>query len=127
VSKYVEFTGFVPDVRAVLSAADVAAMPSLQEGLGVAVLEAMAMGKPVVSSDAGGLPESVVHGETGIVTPAGDAEALADALAAVLRDPARARSMGRAGRERVVEHFDRPRVAERVLRLYADVLGEGEA
>ena len=121
----VEFAGFVPDVRTVLSAADVFAMPSLSEGLGVAVLEAMAMGKPAVVSDAGGLPESVVHGETGLVVPAGDAEALAGGLTELLRDSERARRMGSVGRKRALEVFDRPRVVERVLVVYEEVLGGG--
>jgi glycosyltransferase involved in cell wall biosynthesis len=123
----VQFVGFVPDVREVMSAADIVAMPSLAEGLGVAALEAMAMAKPVVSSDAGGLPESVVHGETGLVTPAGDPGAVAEALLAVLSDPDLAERMGRAGRERALARFDRPRVVERMLRVYESVLTEDRA
>jgi glycosyltransferase involved in cell wall biosynthesis len=121
----VQFTGFVADVRGILSAARVVAMPSLEEGLGVVVLEAMAMAKPVLASDAGGLPETVLDGETGLVTPAGDANALADALVALLRDPGRARRMGRAGRERALAQFDRPRIVARVVEVYEGVLAEG--
>jgi glycosyltransferase involved in cell wall biosynthesis len=123
----VQFMGFVPDVRGVMSAADVVAMPSVAEGLGVAALEAMAMAKPVVSSDAGGLPESVVHGETGLVTPAGDPGALAEALLAVLSDLDLAERMGRAGRERALARFDRPRLVERMLSVYESVLTEDRA
>jgi len=122
-SSSVQFAGFVPDVRAVLSGADVFVMPSLSEGLGGAVLEAMAMGKPTVVSEAGGLPESVVHGETGLVVPAGDAEALAAGVTELLKDRERAREMGRAGRERALAMFDRSRVVERVLALYEEILG----
>lgn len=121
----VAFAGFVPDVRLHLATADVFAMPSLSEGLGVAALEAMAMARPVVASDAGGLPESVVDGETGLVVPAGKVEPLAEALAALLNDPGRARAMGEAGRERARERYHRPRVVDRIVSLYHEVLGGG--
>jgi glycosyltransferase involved in cell wall biosynthesis len=118
----VEFLGFAPDVRRVLAQADVFVMPSLAEGLGVAVLEAMAMAKPVVASDAGGLPESVVHGETGLVVAAGDAGALGEALLDLLNDPEKARRMGKAGRGRALSHYDRPRIVEHITALYERVL-----
>jgi len=118
----VEFLGFAPDVRRVLAQADVFVMPSLSEGLGVAVLEAMAMAKPVVVGDASNLPGSVVHGQTGLVIRPGRADALAGALIELLSDPAKAESMGRAGRERALACFDRPRIVEQVLALYEEVL-----
>jgi glycosyltransferase involved in cell wall biosynthesis len=118
----VEFAGFVADPRAALAQADVVAMPSLSEGLGVAVLEAMAMARPVVATDAGGLPESVVDGETGRVVPRGDVGALAEAILSMLDDPTEAQAMGAAGRERAQELFDRPRIVDRILHLYKDVL-----
>jgi len=123
VRERVRFAGFVPEVRAVLAEAKVFVMPSLSEGLGVAVLEAMAMEKPVVASDAGGLPEAVVDGETGVVTRAGDAKGLAEAVISLLREGERAKAMGRAGRERALAHYDRPRVIERVMEVYEEVLG----
>ncbi|MDH4179371.1 MAG: glycosyltransferase, partial [Armatimonadota bacterium] len=97
------------------------------EGLGVAGLEAMAMARPVVVSDAGGLPESVVHGETGLVVPAGDAAALAEALLSLLRHRNRAKEMGEAGRKRALEHYDRPHVVGRIAALYEELLGGGDA
>jgi len=121
----VSFVGFVPDVRAELASADVFVMPSLSEGLGVAALEAMAMGKPVVATDAGGLPEAVVHGETGLVVPAGDPGALAEALVPLLGDKEKRRGMGLRGRERVLAHHDRPKVVERTVVLYQEVLAGG--
>jgi glycosyltransferase involved in cell wall biosynthesis len=117
--------GFVQDVRPLLAAADVFVMPSLSEGLGVAVLEAMAMGKPVVTTDAGGLPEAVSEGETGMVVPAGDAEALAEAMTALLENPMHAREMGLAGRQRALSHFDRPRIVDRVVAHYEEALAKG--
>jgi len=101
-------------------------MPSLEEGLGVAVLEAMAMAKPVVVSNAGGLPEAVAPGETGLIGPAGDPEALAEALVSLLTDRERARKMGEAGRARARREFDKPRVVERIRALYESVLTGGQ-
>lgn len=124
VAARVMFAGFAADVRPLLAAADVFAMPSLCEGLGVAALEAMAMGKPVVASDAGGLPEAVADGETGLVVPKGRVEPLAAALAALLSDPGRARQMGEAGRRRALERFDRPVVVGRLAALYQELLAE---
>src|SRR5205809_881024 len=83
----VEMVGFRRDVAGCLAAADVVALPSLQEGLGVAALEAMAAGRPVVASRVGGLAEAVVHEETGLLVPRGDQTALATALARLARDP----------------------------------------
>jgi glycosyltransferase involved in cell wall biosynthesis len=124
ISPIVEFLGFVPDVRPVLAAADVFAMPSLSEGLGVAALEAMAMAKPVVATNVGGLPESVAGGETGLIVPAGDADALAEALVALLSDRERARVMGEAGRQRALTTFDRGPIVDRIIALYQEVLSE---
>jgi len=120
----VEFTGFLPDVRSALAQADVFVQPSLLEGLGLAVLEAMAMARPVVVSDAGGLPELVARSETGLVVPAGDAGALTEAILSLLQNPDRARHMGAAGRERALRQFDRSMIVERMLALYDEVLSE---
>ncbi|MBN1461154.1 MAG: GT4 family glycosyltransferase PelF [Armatimonadetes bacterium] len=121
----VEFAGFVSDSRAALARADIFVMPSLFEGLGVAVLEAMAMARPVVATDAGGLPESVIDGETGRVVPRGNAGALAEAMLSMLDDTTAAQSMGATGRARAKELYDRPRIVDRILDLYEDVLMRG--
>jgi glycosyltransferase involved in cell wall biosynthesis len=121
----VELLGFILDVRRELASADVFVMPSLSEGLGVAVLEAMAMAKPVVAADAGGLPEAVAHGESGLVVRAGDAPALADALVSLLTDEQRRKEMGRRGRERALAHFDKPKLVDRIVALYQEVLSRG--
>ena len=93
----VHFAGLVMPVAPLLARADLVIMPSLDEPLGLAQLEALALGVPVVVSDAGGLPETVVDGETGWIVPAGDPLALAERMAAVLDDPRRAREMARRG------------------------------
>jgi glycosyltransferase involved in cell wall biosynthesis len=114
----VVFAGFQRDVAACLAAADVVALPSLQEGLGVAALEAMAAGRPVVASRVGGLAEVVVEGETGLLAAPGDAAALAAALRTVAGDPALRARLGHGGRARVLARYTAARMAEGTLACY---------
>lgn len=100
IASRVRWLGQVADVRPLLAAADVAVMPSLAEGLGVAAIEAMAAGRPVVASAVGGLPELITDGVEGLLVPAGDATALASALTRVLADPELRARLGAAGRTR---------------------------
>jgi glycosyltransferase involved in cell wall biosynthesis len=114
----VRFAGFRADLGACLAAADVAVLPSLQEGLGVAALEAMAAERPVVGSRVGGLAEAVVHGETGVLVPPADPGALAAALMRLAGDvPLRAR-LGAAGRARVLARYTAAKMAEGTLACY---------
>ncbi len=112
------------DLVQLLSHATVFCCPSVYEPLGIVNLEAMACQTPVVASAIGGIPEVVVHGETGLLTPyaADDPRSyeagLAEALNALVGDPARARSMGAAGRERAVGRFGWEAVAEQTLAVY---------
>ncbi len=101
----VSFVGFVKDVPKFLSSIDILVLPSLYEGLGVAALEGMAAGKPVVATRVGGLAESIVDGETGFLVPSRDGVALADAIERLVADPSLARAMGRKGAARVLSHF----------------------
>ncbi|MCY4583198.1 MAG: glycosyltransferase [Chloroflexi bacterium] len=102
------------------AAADVCAVPSLHETFGLAALEAMACGTPVVASDAGGLRGLVRHGETGLLCSPGDAAALAEAFDAVLGDPSYARRMGEAGLARA-EPFTWESSAARLAAVYEQV------
>lgn len=95
---HVHFAGFVAPVYPLLARADLVIMPSLDEPLGLSQLEALALGVPVAVSDAGGLPETVSHGETGWVLKAGDTAAWRDGLAQALAAPARGRAMAAKGR-----------------------------
>lgn len=97
----------------------------IAELLGLVALEAMASGTPVVASRVGGLPEVVLDGETGFLVPPGDAAALRDRLSRLLGDRTLAETMGRAGRELVLERFTWKAVAERCLRAYEELLGAG--
>jgi glycosyltransferase involved in cell wall biosynthesis len=114
----------VPDL---LEACDVFALPSRHEGLGVAALEAMARGRPVVASAVGGLAEVVVANETGILVPPGDAAALAAALERLIADPALARRLGAAGAKRVAEHFRAEQMVAAYEALYREILAERRA
>ena len=93
----------MPDL---IAASDAVALLSEAEALPMSILEAMALGRPVVTSDVGGAGEAVADGETGIVVPAGDIAAAAAALASLAADPARARAMGERGSTRQRERFD---------------------
>ena len=97
--------------------------PSLYEGFGLPAAEAMACGTPVIASEAGALPEVVAHLDTGVIVPAGNARALAGAIASLLADPARRRRMGEAGRERVLQRFTWQQHARGVDALYRRVAG----
>lgn len=106
------------DVPEILAALDLAVLCSREEGLPNALLEAMAAGRPVVATAVGGVPEVVVPGETGLLVPPDDPEALAGALVALLGDPSRAREMGRAGRDRAAKHFSAEGFARRMEAIY---------
>jgi glycosyltransferase involved in cell wall biosynthesis len=99
----------------------VSVIPSLEEGFGIPAAEAMGCEVPVVASDAGGLPEVVENGVTGLVVPRGDPGALAKAIATLLQDPERRRVMGRAGRQRALRLFDWDRSAEQFEQLYREI------
>lgn len=120
----VYFTGWLDDVRDVLALCDVFVLPSRDEHFGRVLIEAMAMGKPVVATDGGGVPEIVRHGETGLLVPSGLPAALARAILTLLDDPAYAESLGAAGRERVEREFSLSRHVAQVERLYSGLTKE---
>jgi glycosyltransferase involved in cell wall biosynthesis len=121
----VTFLGWVPNAELppYYRSAAVSVIPSLEEGFGIPAAEAMGCEVPVVASDAGGLPEVVENGVTGLVVPRGDSAALADAIGSLLADPERRRRMGRAGRERALRLFDWDRSAQQFEELYREVAG----
>lgn len=107
--------------------AQVVVSPSLYEGFGLPAAEAMASGTAVVASDGGALPELVAHGETGLVVPAGDVVALAQAIGSLLAEPARCRRMGEAGLARALALFTWEQTAVATETLYGEVLRRGSA
>src|SRR5215211_240288 len=119
----VTFLGWVAnaDLPPYYRAATLSVIPSLEEGFGIPAAEAMGCETPVVASDAGGLPEVVEHGVTGLIVPRGDSHALADAIGSLLADPVRRELMGRSGRERALRLFDWDRSAEQFEQIYASI------
>lgn len=118
----VTFLGWIPVGRRLLARWDVLAHPSLDEALPVAILEAMAAGRPVVASAVGGIPEAVVDGVTGVLVPPGDPLALAGALRVMLVDRALRDSMGKAARCHFEERFSAERMVRAVGTLYEELL-----
>jgi N-acetyl-alpha-D-glucosaminyl L-malate synthase BshA len=118
----ITFLGNVPVVEQTLIGADLFILPSTTESFGLAVLEAMACGVPVVATRTGGLPEVVAEGETGFLAPVGDVEALAAAALKLLTDDGLARRFGEAGRARAIDCFSEDRVVSLYRGLYERVL-----
>ena len=114
----VRFLGSRHDVPELLASFDVFAFPSLFEGRCLAVVEAQAAGVPVVATAVGGIRETVVDGETGLLVPTGDPAALAVAIRRLLEDRASAQAMAAEARRRVRERFSVDRMVEETLRLY---------
>jgi len=124
---HVELAGSLarPAAMARLAEADVFCLPSTYEGLPLAILEAMAAGLPVVATAVSGNPEAVENGVTGLLVPPESAEALAEALVALLHDPERRRRMGEAARQRVGERFAIERIAAEHLALLRRLTATG--
>jgi glycosyltransferase involved in cell wall biosynthesis len=114
----VAFAGHREDIPAVMRALDLFVLPSLYEPFGRVLIEAMGARCPIVASRAGGVPEIVLDGETGVLVPPGEPEALADAIADMVIDRARAVQLGAAGRARVEKHFSLEATVEGVLEAY---------
>jgi len=117
----VVFTGRRDDVPAVTAALDVAVLPSYREAQGLTVLEAMALSRPVVASNVGGIPEMIEDGVTGLLVPPHDAEALAAAITRLLLDHPYADILARAGHDLVHERF----CVERMVRAIETIYDEG--
>jgi glycosyltransferase involved in cell wall biosynthesis len=108
-----------------LRAMDIFVLPSLSEALSNSLMEAMGCGCCVVASDTGGNPELVADGETGLLFPVGDAEALAERLALVLGNPEYRRRLGAAAERRMGEQFTRERAARAMGEIYEEFVGRG--
>ncbi len=113
--------GFRSDAAALMAAADVFVLPSLAEPFGLVLLEAMALGRPVVATRAGGPLEIVADGETGFLVPPSSPEALADALTRLLSSPPLCRRLGENGQARYQSRFTASRMAGATLSVYRSV------
>ena len=115
----VEWWGHCSDMPNIFAQAAIVCLPSYREGMPKALLEATACGRPVVTTDVIGCREAIIDGETGILVPVRDAEALAQALLRLMNDPALRERMGAAGRERAIREFDIRAVVAKHLAIYA--------
>jgi glycosyltransferase involved in cell wall biosynthesis len=118
-ARRVHWIGFRDDVPAVMRALDVLAFPSVMEGFGIAAVEAMAAGVPVIGGDAAALPEVVGHEEQGLLVPPHHREALMAAIMRLVRDPDLRRTLGEAGRRRVEREFTEARMIDEYERVLA--------
>ncbi len=118
----IKLLGRVDDPRALLWASDIFAMPSLKEGLGVAALEAMASGLPVIASDVGGLREVIEDDRTGIIVPPQNPAAISSAIRRLAESSQLRSQMGAAARARAVENYSMETMAARTLALYRECM-----
>ncbi len=118
----VEFAGYRTDVEAQLKRADAFVLPSVNENLPLALLQAMAAGMPCIAAHVGGIPE-MLTGDCGLLVPPGDAHSLSAAMKRLVDEPALAAQVGAAARNRVTESFSLSRCADDHLRLWSDIAG----
>ena len=118
----VDWLGEVDDVRPVVAGADIVALPSYyREGVPRVLLEAAAMGKPIITTDAIGCREVVEHGLTGLIVPVKDAQALAQSISLLLAHPEMRQEMGIAGRAKMKAEFDEKIVIDKTMDIYSKV------
>ncbi len=120
--KVVTFAGFQQDVPSYIAAMDVFVLPSVMEGFGIVLLEAMAMGKPIIATTVGGIPEIVEDQTTGILVPPKDSSAIAQKIIYLLENPSVREKLGQAGRARVLERFSVQRMASQLQDIYGELM-----
>lgn len=123
VSDRIHILGWWMDLPSAYSDLDLVALTSRNEGTPVSLIEALAAGKPVVTTDVGGVRSVVDDGQTGAVVPAGDQAAVAANIDSLLRDPSRRKQMGELGRARVAVRFNKERLIGDIKELYRSLLG----
>ncbi|MBI4974604.1 MAG: glycosyltransferase family 4 protein [Candidatus Omnitrophica bacterium] len=111
-----------PDTSKYLAIMDIFVFPSIKEGLGISLLEAMVSGKPCVASDVGGIKDLIKDGSTGILFPVGDVKTLSDSIIRLLDDEVLRKQLGKDARILATERFSLPTMADRVLNLYKKML-----
>jgi len=125
-SEHLILAGFHSDVAAIMNSLDILVHPSEMEGFGRVAVEAMAAGCPVIGSNGGGIAESVVDGETGILVKANDVDAFAEACEQLIDNPDRRRQMGAAGRQRAGNCFSTEEHIRQVTEIYDEVVRRRE-
>lgn len=127
ISRQVTFVSNLYGFEEPLRAMDIFCLPSLQQGLGTIMLEAMAWGRPVVASNVGGIASAIEDGHTGLLVPPANSELLAEKLLSLLQNPARAREIGASGRHHVRKNFRVDQTVRLVTDVYRAVRTEFEA
>ncbi len=117
----IEILEGVSDVQPILQQIDIFVMPSLSEGLSIATIEAMASAKPIVASNVGGLKELIIHGETGILVPPGDARQLSKGIIQLIEDGNLAYQLGIKARQRALQ-FTREQMISKTHQVYLDII-----
>lgn len=126
ISPHVTFVPYLSEYTDALQAMDIFCLPSLQQGLGTVMFEAMALGKPVVATNVGGVAHALEDEKTGLIVPAEDAHALADKIIQLLEEPEKAQQLGEAGRQLIRDRFTAERMVDETLDLYRSVLAATE-
>ena len=122
ISKKALFTGWEREMKSIYPIFDIFILPSLWEPLGNVALEAAAFGKPVIVTNVGGLPETIIPDKTGLIVPPSDAKKLADAIIYLIEHRNIAKRMGENGRQRVKDYFCSSRVGDEVEKVYKVLL-----
>jgi glycosyltransferase involved in cell wall biosynthesis len=117
----VNFLGWRNDIDEIMPIFDIFVLPSLNEGMGRVLVEAMAAGKPIVASNVGGIPDLVEHDHNGLLVPPGDEKALATSIKQLINNPEKAKMMGQRGRE-LCHQFSVEAMVEKIDNLYEDLL-----
>ncbi len=121
--KQIKLTGFQEDVGRAIRALDIVVHAStIGEPFGQTIVQGMACARPVIATDGGGVPESVVHGQTGLLVPMGDATSMATAICQLLGDEAKARQMGESGFQRVLDHYTISATTDKLMRIYESLV-----
>ena len=120
--KFIHFLGTRTDVKDILSISDIFVLPSYREGMPRSIIEAMAMELPVIATNIRGSREEVVDGQTGILVPVGDVNALSSAIIKLAKSLKLRKEMGKKGRERTEKYFDENKVIEKQLKIIEELL-----
>jgi glycosyltransferase involved in cell wall biosynthesis len=121
ISDRVTFLGWRDDIPEIMQVLDIFVLPSLNEGMGRVLVEAMAAGKPIVASSVGGIPDLVIQGENGLLVPAADTKALASGIKFLIANPEKRKEMGEKGRKIAIQ-YGSDSMVQKIDQLYQDLL-----
>jgi glycosyltransferase involved in cell wall biosynthesis len=121
ISDNIIFLGWRDDLAKIISIYDIFVLPSLNEGMGRVLVEAMALGKSIVATNVGGIPDLVVHGKSGFLVPSKNPKELAKYIQVLLEDKDKREKMGLAGKE-MASNFSSERMVEKIANLYKKLL-----